>query len=189
LHFSQATREWKLAFFSIPCYNIFMKKNNVDQTIFKIKFTKLIIALSIAVFALCIVGVGLSVWRIYRFGIHGFTDVIKYPFLIAVCVFCIVLMICVLAKSQYVVSGNELITQYGFIKSKFPVKDISSLTLDIQTQKLTVSFGEQFMVMSVNPDWQEKLVRALLAINPDIEYSFTLSDAPDTQENNSKKDE
>ena len=177
----------KVAFFSFPCYNILMKRTNQDQQTFKIQFPNFIFALSIAVFALCGVGIALSLWRMQKFGIHGFTDVIKYPFLIAVCVFCIVLMICVLAKSQYLVCEDKLITQYGFIKSKFEISKITALTLDIQTQKLTVHFGEEFLVLRVCAEWQEKLVRAILAVNPDIDYSFTLASLPD--EDNHKKDE
>ena len=73
-----------------------MKKNldkNLEKKIYKIQLTTPLLILSIAVLALCLVGIGLSVWRISRFGVHNLTDVIKYPFLIAVCLFCIALEI------------------------------------------------------------------------------------------------
>ena len=84
---------------------------------FKIKHTPLIIAVCIAALILCIVAVIVSVLRIINFGINGFNDVIKYPFLIAVSLFCIVLVISVLVKSQYVIDNQYLITQFGFVKS------------------------------------------------------------------------
>ena len=156
-----------------------MKKQTVPQETFKIKFTKLILLPTILVFILCGLGIGLSIWRMQKFGVHEFLDVLKYPFLIAVCVFCIVVMISLLIKSQYAVTEEHLITQYGFIKSKFALKEITELTLDLQVQKLKVNFGEQFLVLKVSEEWNERFVRAMLKGNPDISYSFTLADKPE----------
>lgn len=147
-----------------------------DKQIFKITFSKSIYLLCIAVYLLCIAGIALSVWRIIKFGVHGFNDIIKYPFLIAVCLLCIVLVTAILIRSQYVVDKQYLITQYGLIKSKFAIKDITAVTLDSDSQKLTVNFGEPYTVISVSPAWNEQFVRALLAVNPNIDYSFTFSE-------------
>lgn len=153
------------------------KKN--DKQIFKITFSKSIYLLCVAVYLLCIAGIALSVWRIIKFGVHGFNDIIKYPFLIAVCLLCIVLVTAILIRSQYVVDKQYLITQYGLIKSKFAIKDITAVTLDSDSQKLTVNFGEPYTVISVSPAWNEQFVRALLAVNPNIDYSFTYSENKD----------
>ena len=159
-------------------YNKRMSKRQPpnEAKTFKIKFSKLIIGLCIAIYILCSVGVGLSVWRIIRFGIHGFSDALQSPFLIAVSAFCIVLVTAILIKSQYIVDKTHFTSQYGFIKSKFAIKEITSIVLDTDTKKLTLYFGEQFMVVSGSPSWNEEFVRALLAVNPDIEYSFTLTE-------------
>ena len=150
----------------------------IQAKIFKIQFSKSILFLAVAVYVLCVVGVAVSVWRIMQFGVKEFLDVIKYPFLIAVCLFCIVLVTCVLAKSQYVVDEQHLTTQYGFIKSKFPVKNITEIVQDTDCKKLTVKFGEEYMVITVSSTWNEAFVRALLAVNPDIDYGFTLTETP-----------
>lgn len=159
-------------------YNKGMSKRQPpnEAKTFKIKFSKLIIGLCIAIYILCSVGVGLSVWRIIRFGIHGFSDALQSPFLIAVSAFCIVLVTAILIKSQYIVDKTHFTSQYGFIKSKFAIKEITSIVLDTDTKKLSLYFGEQFMVVSGSPSWNEEFVRALLAVNPDIEYSFTLTE-------------
>ena len=177
---------FQLAFFPVPCYNGFMKKETQKSVCFKIKFTKTIYLLCVAIFLLCTAGVSISVWRICRFGINGFSDALKSPFLIAICLFCIVLVVCILIKSQYCVDDNYLITQYGFVKSKFAVKDMTSMLLNTDTMKLTIHFNEQFIVLSTQREWNERLVRALLKINPNIDYSFTLTDAPETEENDEK---
>ena len=152
------------------------KQAPVEAKKFKIKFSPLIIGLCIAIYALCIAGAVLSVWRIIRFGIHNFSDALQCPFLIAVCIFCIVLVTSILLRSEYVVDDRHFIAKYGFIKSKFFIKDVTAILLDTDTQKLTVYFGEQFIVVTTSPNCNEPLVRALLTINPDIDYSFTLTE-------------
>jgi hypothetical protein len=92
----------------------------------------------------------------------------------------------ILIKSQYAVDDKYFTSQYGLIKSKFPVKDVTALTFDTDEKKLTVNFGEQFRVLSVNPDYSEALVRALLAVNPNIDYGFTLAENKPSNENNKK---
>ena len=155
------------------------KKNTttMETKRFQYKFTPLMFWLCIAVLVLCAVGIGVSVWRIVEFGIESFYDVIKYPFLIAVCVFCIAFVISAFCRSQYLVQGEELITQFGFLKTKYSIKNITAVVFDRDTNKLTVNFGEEFAIIAVDPAWNEELVRALLAINPSIDYSFTLTEA------------
>ncbi len=157
-----------------------MKNKNAPKSAeyFKIQFTKPIIAVCIAIYVLCAAGIGLSVWRIVSEGLYEFTDYIKSPFLIAVCLFCIVLVTAILCKSQYIVTNESFITQYGFVKSKFAIKSITSVLLDSDAKKLTVYFGEEYMVLSLCPEWNEKFVRALLAGNPNIDYGFTLAEPP-----------
>lgn len=164
-----------------------MKKPETENVKrFKMKFSPTIILLCIAVLALCGAGIALSVWRIVRFGINGFNDVIKYPFLIAVCIFCIVIVIGILIRSQYVVNEKAFITQFGIIKSKFAICEITSILLDRDLKKLSIYFGEQYSVLSVSPEWNEELVRALLAVNPNIDYGFTLTDPPKNKTDNDK---
>lgn len=164
-----------------------MKKQELENVKrFKMKFSPAIILLCFAVLALCGVGIGVSVWRIVRFGIKGFNDVIKYPFLIGVCVFCIVIVISILIRSQYVVVGDMFITQFGIIKTKFPIKEMTSLLFDRDLYKLSIYFGEQFSVISVSPTWNEELVRALLDVNPNIDYGFTLTEPPQGKTKNDK---
>ena len=153
-------------------------KNKNEQTSnnFKIKFTKAIYFLCIAILILSVASIVVALWQILRFGVSGFSEYLKYPLLLLISVFCIVVVISLLVKSQYVVNEQDLITQFGFIKSKFPIKSITSMLLDTDTKKLTVYMNEQFIVLNSSADWNEQLVRAILNVNPNIEYSFTLAE-------------
>ena len=161
-----------------------MKKQDAPQEAkkFKFRFTPVMIVLSIAVILLCIAGVALSVWRIAKEGIQEFSDALKSPFLILICLFGIVIVVALLIRSQYIVTEKEFITQFGFIKSKFPIEKFTAVTLDTDTRKLTVNMGEEFFVITTNPQWNNDLVQALREVKPDIEFSFTM-----TEGNNSDK--
>ena len=150
-----------------------------DIKIYKIKFTKAIIALAIAVMVFCTAGIIFSILQIIHHGIVDFSDVLKYPFLILISVFCIALVIAILVKSQYVINQNHLTSQFGFIKSKFDIKKITAVILDTDTNKLTVHCGEEFFIISLDKEWNEAFVRDLLAVNPHIDYSFTVSEKKD----------
>jgi hypothetical protein len=112
-------------------------------------------------------------------GVNNAYDFLKYPFLILVSIFCISLVIAILVKSQYTIDEIYLTSQLGFIKSKFEIKKITSILLNMDTQKLTVFCGEEFFVLLLNKDWNELFAKDLLVINPAIEYNFTYSDKKD----------
>ena len=141
------------------------------------------ILLACAVLVLCSIGIALSIWRLIKSnGVHNFGEALKSPFLILICLFCIAVVISLLISSQYAVTNEHFIMQFGFIKSTYPIKDITSVLLNTDNQKLTVYMGEEYFVATVNPQWNNDLVQALRKVNPDIEYSFTLADKKDTDD-------
>ena len=156
-----------------------MKKNQKQNAhIFKYKFSLLMLILAVAVIVLCGLGIAVSVYRIQKFGIPTFYDALKSPFLLFVCVLCIALVLSILLKSQYVIKDKRFIIQFGFIKTVFEIEKITSLLLDSDSRKLTVYFGEQFCVLSVNPTWNDELIKIIRECNENIEFSFTLTEDP-----------
>ena len=155
-----------------------MKKQSAPQEAktFKFSFTPLMLVLSIVVILLCVAVAVLSAWRITQQGINGFNDALKSPLLIAICIFGIVVVVAMLAKSQYIITKDNLIVQFGIIKSKFPVANFTSALLDTDSKKLTVYMGEEFFVVTTNPEWNNDFVQALREVKPEIEFSFTLTD-------------
>ena len=151
--------------------------NNVKT--FPITFPISIILVAVAVLLLCVASIVVSVLQIISKGVNEFSDVLKYPFMLAISVFCIVLVISILIKSQYVVNDTHFVSQFGLVKSKTEIKTITSIILNTETQKLTMYFGEEFTVLSFTKDYNEEFVRALLDVNPKISYSFV---TPDSEE-------
>lgn len=154
---------------------------------FRFKLTPTIIGMSAAALAVCALALVVSVYNIFKNGVHSFSDWLKYPFLILVSAALIVLVAALLIKSQYIVDDKSFTTQFGLIKSKCALKNITSVVLDRDTYKLTIYMGEAFSVVSVQPSWNEDFVRALLKGNPDIDYSYTVTENKPQNEDKKKK--
>lgn len=113
---------------------------------------------------------------IIREGIHGVYEALQYPLLILVALFGIVVVTSLLIRSRYVLKGNTLITQFGIVKSKVNIADVTSLVLDTETKKIAVYVGEQYTFVSMPEKFNEPFVRELLNRNSKIDYSFTMTE-------------
>lgn len=158
-------------------------ENKNVRRVFPFRFNTLGILLGVIVLLFCIVGAGISIYRIIQEGISDLTDALKHPFIIAVSIFCATVVISVLIKSEYVVTDEELITKFGFIKSRLPLSSITSMEHDRATHKLTVYCGEEFTVFTLKKEWADDLAHEICVANPQIEFSFTMT------ENKPPKDE
>jgi len=166
-----------------------MKNTNFNEKkVFKYTLSTKMIILSILALLLSVAGIAVSTNRILQEGeIDGFIAALRSPLLILVSVACIVIVLSILIKSQYVIDGKDYIIQFGFIKSRFPIKDITALVLDSDTKKLTVYIGEQYSVLSLNAEWNDAFIKALREINPNIDFSFTLAEQNSNNEKPDKK--
>jgi hypothetical protein len=152
-----------------------MEKKNSFKKCFKYKFSPILIVLSVAIIVLCMAGIGVSLYRIVQFGVHGFYDALKSPFLSLVCILCIAIVIGILIKSQYVITEKKFIVQFGFIRNSYLVKDITAICLNYDSKKITVYFGEQFTVLTLHEKENDEFVKTLREVNNNIDYSFTSS--------------
>ena len=154
-------------------FNVFFHTFSIR---YKFRFTPLMIVLAIAILVLFTAGIALSVARIVQYGVNEFGDVLKSPLLIVICLFGIVVVSAMLIQSRYVVTKDTFITQFGIIKSKFAIRDFTSILLDTDSKKLTVYVGEEFFVITTDPKWNNDFVQALREVKPEIEFSFTLTE-------------
>ena len=159
------------------------KQDNAQNKSFIIRFSTGIYFLIVCILLLCIASITVAVWQISKFPLTGFADYLKYPLLILISLFCIAVVISMLIKSQYVVNKQYILSYYGFIKSRFPVQNITTMLLDTDTKKLKITFGEQFIVLNMNYEWREEFIRAILDANPNVDYSFTMSENKPQDEN------
>lgn len=135
------------------CYNKSMKKKTapVQKKCFRFQFTPVVLLMSAAALLVCALGIALSVYNIFKSGLHSFTDFLKYPFLILISIALAVIVVALLIKSQYIVDDKNFTTQFGLIKSKCALKDITSVVLDRDTNKLTVYMGKPIPCSPYSP--------------------------------------
>jgi hypothetical protein len=166
-----------------------MKKKepkNVGK-VYPFRFNALGITLCIFALLLCAIGAGISVYRIITVGVNDFSQALQSPFLIAVSLFCAAVFIAVLVKSEYVVTSESLTTRFGFITSKLSLASITSMEHDRTTHKLMVYCGEEFTAFTLKKEWADELVSEILKANPQIEFSFTMTENKPPKENGKKK--
>ena len=152
------------------------KKKTFENKIFPMKFSKLIIGLSIAALVLCGVGIATAVYNIIQFGVHNVYDGLKYPFLIIICLVCIVFVVAILKSSSYEITKEKLIAKYGFLKSEYPILQFTALMLDRDENKLVAYMGEEFMMITVDKKDNEAFARTMLEVNGDIDFSYTITE-------------
>ena len=150
---------------------------------FPLKKSRAIILLSAGALALSVIGIALSSYRLYQSGVHSFYDCLKYPFLIAVCLFAVAVTLGLFIHCEYRVSKTELITCYGFIKSRLPLSQITAVTSDTDTDKIYISLTETEgqIIIDTAPEKREDFVQATLRGNPSIDYGFTMREKKDEE--------
>ena len=144
---------------------------------FKYKFSRLTYWLIIAGIALSVAGFGLNLFVCIKNGISSAVDpvypIIQYTLMFAVTIALFAILLSILISSYYLVDKENIVTSFGFIKSNYKIKDIETIELDRNTNKLSVYFSnDTFVVIVVKEEWYSQFVQAILDINPKIEYSI-----------------
>lgn len=150
---------------------------------FPMKKTLAITLLSVGALCLSSAGIILSVHRLLKTGVHSFYDCLQYPFMIAVCLFAIVVVSAVLIKCEYRVSKTELIICHGFVQTQLLLSQITAAVSDTDNDKIYLSLTdtEGKLTISTTHEKRESFVRALLDGNPAIDYGFTLREKNDEE--------
>lgn len=160
---------------------------------FKYKFSRLTYWLIIAGLALSAAGFGINLFVCIDSGISSAADpvypIIQYTLMFAVTIALFVILVSILISSYYAVDETKFITSFGFIKSKYLIKDIETVELDRNTNKLSVYFAnDTFVVIVVKEEWYAQFVQAILDVNPKIEYSIkSKENTPDKDQDKDKK--
>lgn len=157
-------------------YTEAMENKNVR---YPFKFTPLMLVLFLLGLVLCVGGFSLTLWRFLDFvqgdlgNIYGW---IQYVLLFFVSVFLAALIISMLIRSQYVITQEHLILQFGFIKQKYELSRIVSVHLFKGLGKLAVYFDDfktKYAVIVVKESWYDDFAKQLIERNPKIGFSFS----------------
>ena len=167
-----------------------MKRNSSENKgkVFPFRHNTVSVLLCVLALLLCAAGIGMSVYRIIAEGLGDFNKVLQSPFLILVCLFCAAIIISILVKSEFIIANGELITRFGFIKSRLPISTITKMEHDRGTHKLTVYCGEEYSVFTLKKEWEDDIVHEICTVNKDISLSFTMTENKPPKNEGNKKD-
>lgn len=153
------------------------------------KFSALMLVLFIAGLLLSIAGFGITLWRFLNFLKDDPSSVytwIQYILLFFVSVFLAVLIASILIRSQYLITGTDLVLQFGFVRQKYALKTIYSVHLFKGLNKLAVYFDDfktQYAVIVIKEEWYDDFIKTLTERRPGIGFSFSTPE----EENDLKK--
>lgn len=155
---------------------------------YKFRFTNLILGLLWAALVLCVAG---FIWNIIRFMQTGAASVyewLQYGILFFTTVFFAALIVSMFICSRYTITDKQLITQFGFIRSKYSIANITSVHLFKGAGKLAVYFNDnKYMVIVVKPEWYEEFIKELLQRNDKIGFSFSTAEEEEEIKKKKKK--
>lgn len=171
-----------LAFFKKNCYTNAMDKHIKKKEYFSAKLPLAIIIACLAVALLGGAGFTLSLCRLLAFKIRPLFDVVKDVVLLPVCGFCIGASVSIIVRSGYTVTEQYLIQNFGFFRTRYAIKEFTSMLLQSDSGKLSVFLGNQAISVLIAPDKNEAFSRAVIAVKPDIDYGFTLTENPPENE-------
>lgn len=156
-------------------------KNSYQK--FPFKFTPLMIAVFCLLLALCVAGVALTTWQFIGFlkgsDLSSVWEWLKYVLMYLVCGLLAVLVTAMLIKSQYIITENKLILQFGVIRSTYELKKIYSVRYFKGSGRLAVYFDDyktQYTIIVVKESWYEAFVKALQERNEKISFDFTTAE-------------
>lgn len=148
-------------------------------------FSKIVHTLIYVGLALSVVGLGLTSYQLFRFGLShsasAFYGVLQYVLMYAVSIALLVIFTTALIRSYYGIDAKHLVTSFGIIKSKYEIAKMKSLIFNRTASKIKVTFADEtFIILSVNNDWIDDFVDQLQKVNPSLSYAITT----DEQEKN-----
>lgn len=168
-------------------YTVLMEDKEIKR--YPFKFSPLMIVCFVLALALCGLCFGLTTPRFIAF-LQGEQDVYGWIQFVLLYVFSLLgaaLALSILIRTQYILTEDRLILQFGFIRSKYEISSIVSVHLFKGMNKLTVYFDDfktKYMVIVVKEAWYDDFVQTLLARKPSIGFSFT---SPEEEEEFKKK--
>ena len=154
------------------------------------QFTLVMKILFVLGLLLSIAGFGLTLWRFMNFlkdDINSIYDWIKFVLLFFVSFILAVLIIAILIRSQYLLTGTHLVLQFGFIKQRFAYSEIYSIHLFRGLRKLAVYFDDfktKYIVIVVNENWYDDFIKTLTERKPGLSFSFSTPEEEDEVKKN-----
>lgn len=135
----------------------------------------------IAGILLGLAGIGVTAYRIYKYGFSSAQLIIQHVVVLLVSALAIAVFAAILIRSVYKLTDKTLVLWFGFIKSEYKIADIEAVHLFTKTNKLVLYFkDEKYTVIVVKPEWYRELTQEIIARNKNIRYDVSTDDKDET---------
>ena len=141
---------------------------------FKYKFSKLILIIFIAIYAISALSLVLNVIGLVNtFGneLANFYDYMKWAIGIIVPVLAVALITAILISSAYTLGDKALTVNFGFLKDKYGYADMEGVIKNVTTDKLFISFkDESTLKVVISPAAYDDFVTSLIKCDRRLTY-------------------
>ncbi len=150
-------------------------------------FSTLMLILFWAGLLLALAGFALTVWRFAAFLADGAPSPYgwaQYAILFLIAIFLAALLASILIRSQYVIGDKFITLQLGFLRIRYPLKDLKHIHHFRGSNKLALYFeGEKpsYAAVVIPSSLFEGFVRELLARCPSADFSFSTPEEEDEE--------
>lgn len=145
------------------------------------KFSGLMFFFLFAGLLLSALSLGLTIWRFCNFLKEpaSFYGWLQYILLFFVSLFMIALILGMLIRSQYLITGTQLVLQFGMIRQKYELKSIYSVHLFKGLNKIAVYFDDfktKYTVIVIREVYYDDFIKTLTERRPGIGFSFSTAE-------------
>ena len=138
---------------------------------YRFKYSPYVYLTCSLVLALALATIIWNVFNIVQLSDLGTFKIVGFALLIAIGIFLAVFTLAVLIRACYVISNEQIIACFGFVKSRNNVKDIIGITHFKKTNKLVVYFKDgKYAVIVINPEEYDSFAEDVRKINNHILY-------------------
>ncbi len=165
-----------LDFLSGLLYNVCVEQKplNTERKMkrFRFKYSTAVWLLLSLVVILSATGMFWNIFNIKEYAWAGAFKITVYALIVLITAFLTVFAISVMLYGYYLIKGEFLYTQFGFISSKLKISEITEITHFKKSDKLVIYFeNNKFAVIVISPTEYEDFIKSIREINQKIIYS------------------
>ena len=139
---------------------------------FTFKYTKILWVLTILLLIILLSGVAFNIYNLVKFWHLGIQNNISQILLALVNLTLLVFCLSLIFMRNYTITSEHLLTRFGILKFKVPLKDITEVIIYEKQKKLVVYFADtKYTVIIIDEKEYDNFADALKENNPLIYIS------------------
>lgn len=149
---------------------------------FRFRYSATVWTLLVLVLILSVTGLFWNILNLIEYSFLGALKTVTYSLMVLMTAVLSVLVLSIMIYGRYVIKNGDLLTFFGFFKSKTKISEIVQVTHFKKSDKLVLYFIDQkYTVVVISKEDYERFILALREVNRAIVYTSE-TDGEDTPE-------